>query len=72
MITLSRPFTAISRSASHETVPLFLMALVMAAALGPSRRNAIITISVALIPVPARVVPVIILLGTGGIPRMSQ
>jgi len=32
------------------------MALVMAAALGPSLRNTIIAISVALIPAPARVV----------------
>jgi peptide/nickel transport system permease protein len=39
-----------------QALPLFVMALVMAAALGPSLRNTIIAISVALIPAPARVV----------------
>lgn len=39
-----------------QALPLFVMALVMAAALGPSLRNTIIAISVALIPTPARVV----------------
>jgi peptide/nickel transport system permease protein len=39
-----------------QALPLFVMALVMAAALGPSLLNTIIAISVALIPAPARVV----------------
>src|SRR5262249_50647975 len=39
-----------------QALPLFVMALVMAAAVGPSLRNTIIAISVALIPAPARVV----------------
>jgi len=39
-----------------QALPLFVMALIMAAALGPSLRNTIIAISVALIPAPARVV----------------
>jgi len=39
-----------------QALPLFVMALVTAAALGPSLRNTIIAISVALIPAPARVV----------------
>jgi len=39
-----------------QALPLFVMALLMAAALGPSLRNTIIAISFALIPAPARVV----------------
>ena len=39
-----------------QALPLFVMALIMAAALGPSLRNTIIAISIALIPAPARVV----------------
>jgi peptide/nickel transport system permease protein len=39
-----------------QALPLFVMALVVAAALGPSLRNTIIAISIALIPLPARVV----------------
>jgi peptide/nickel transport system permease protein len=39
-----------------QALPLFVMAVVMAAALGPSLRNTIIAISVTLIPAPARVV----------------
>lgn len=39
-----------------QALPLFVMALIWAAALGPSLRNTILAISVALIPAPARVV----------------
>jgi peptide/nickel transport system permease protein len=39
-----------------QALPLYVMALLVAAALGPSLRNTIIAISVALIPGPARVV----------------
>jgi peptide/nickel transport system permease protein len=39
-----------------QALPLFVIALVMAAALGPSLRNTIVAISVALIPAPARVI----------------
>jgi peptide/nickel transport system permease protein len=39
-----------------QALPLFVMALLMAAALGPSLRNTIAAISIALIPAPARVV----------------
>jgi peptide/nickel transport system permease protein len=39
-----------------QALPLFVMALLMAASLGPSLRNTIIAIAIALIPAPARVV----------------
>jgi peptide/nickel transport system permease protein len=39
-----------------QALPLFVMAVVMAAALGPSLRNTIIAISITLVPAPARVV----------------
>jgi peptide/nickel transport system permease protein len=39
-----------------QALPLLVMALLMAASLGPSLRNTIIAIAVALIPTPARVV----------------